>query len=220
MIETAINVIIGWVQALGFMGVFYGALLEEFFYIIPSSIVQLSAGAILLGGIPFSWLLIWKAILIIGIPASIGVTIGSLPYYALGYYGGKPVIEKWGKWLGITWQSVEDLDKKLSKNYLDEIIFIGLRALPILPSVLLSVGPGVLRIRMRTYLIGSFIGTLIRASIMGFVGALLGSQANTISGVMEKAQNAGLIIFIISCLTMFYFWYRAKKKKKERGLKV
>lgn len=213
MVETLIQTIIGWVQSLGFMGVFYGALLEEFFYIIPSSIVQLSAGAILLGGVPFSWALVGKSILIIGIPASVGVTIGSLPYYALGYYGGKPAIEKWGKWLGISWAQVEDFDKKLSKSWLDEFIFIGLRALPILPSVLLSVGPGILRMPVRTYLTGSFIGTLIRASVMGFIGALLGAQANSIGKLTEKAQNIGLIIFIISCVVGIYIWHRGRKKK-------
>lgn len=217
MIETAVTTIIAWVHTLGFMGVFYGSLLEEFFYIIPSSVVQLSAGAILLGGTTFSWLLVGKAILVIGLPASVGVVIGSLPYYALGYFGGKPAIERWGKWLGISWQAVEELDAKLSKTWWDDLIFIGLRALPILPSVLLSVGPGVLRMPLRTYLVGSFIGTLIRASVMGLVGALLGSQADSIARVVDKAQNIGLIFLAISCMVGVWFWYKSRKRRiKEK----
>lgn len=214
MIETLLQTIIGWVQHLGFMGVFLGALAEEFFYIIPSSIVQLSAGVILLGKVSFSWALLGKAMLVIGIPAAVGVTIGSLPYYALGYFGGKPAIEKWGKWLGINWQQVEELDAKLLKNWWDELIFIGLRALPILPSVLLSVGPGVLRLPMRTYLIGSFVGTFIRATAMGFAGALLGGQVDSIGRLTEKVQNVGLIIFIISCIVGIYIWHKSRKKKR------
>ncbi len=214
MIETLVATIIGWVQALGFMGVFYGSLLEEFFYVIPSSIVQLSAGAILLGSMSFSWALLAKAILIVGLPAAVGVTVGSLPYYALGYFGGKPAIEKWGKWLGVSWHQIEELDAKLSKNWWDEVVFIGLRALPILPSVLLSAGPGVLRLPMRTYLIGSFVGTLIRATVMGFVGAMLGAQAEAIGSVVEKAQHVGLILFVVSCGVGIWFWYKGKIKKK------
>lgn len=206
MVEHAVSTIIGWVSALGFMGVFYGSLLEEFFYIIPSSIVQLSAGAILLGHVPFSWGLVLKAVLIVGVPASVGVVVGSLPYYALGYFGGKPAIEKWGKWLGVSWQSVEELDQKLTKNWWDDLVFIGLRALPILPSVLLSVGPGVLRLPMRTYLLGSFVGTLIRASVMGFIGALLGGQADSIAKVVDKAQNIGLIFLVASGVVALWFW--------------
>lgn len=212
MIETILAAIIGWVQNLGFMGVFYGSLLEEFFYIIPSSIVHLSAGAILLGEVSFSWILVLKSILIIGLPASVGVLIGSLPYYALGYYGGKPAIERWGKWLGISWSSVEELDKKLSKTWWDDLIFIGLRSLPILPSVVLSVGPGVLRMPLRTYLVGSFIGTIIRASALGFIGALLGAQAEGIGRVVEKSQYVGLILFGVSCALGLWWWLKNKKK--------
>ncbi len=215
MVESLLQIIIGWVQHLGFMGVFFGALAEEFFYIIPSSIVQLSAGVILLGKISFSWALLGKAMLIIGIPASVGVTLGSLPYYALGYYGGKPAIEKWGKWLGINWQQVEELDEKLNKNWWDEFIFIGLRALPILPSVLLSVGPGVLRLPMRTYLIGSFVGTFIRATAMGFVGALLGGQVENAVSIIGKVEHVGLVIFIVSCIIGVWLFLRSKKKSKK-----
>lgn len=213
MVETLVTTIVGWVTQLGFMGVFYGSLLEEFFYVIPSSIVQLSAGAILLGGNTFSWGLVLKSILLIGLPASVGVMVGSLPYYALGYFGGKLAIDKWGKWLGISWGSVEELDKKFSKTWWDDLVFIGLRALPILPSVLLSVGPGVLRMSIRTYLIGSLIGTLIRASVLGFVGALLGSQADGISSIFEKAQNIGLLILVITVVVVVWFWWRNRKRK-------
>lgn len=217
MIETLLQTIVGWVQHLGFMGVFLGALAEELFYIIPSSIVQLSAGVILLGHISFSWLLLGKAMLIIGIPAALGVTIGSLPYYALGYYGGKPAIERWGKWLGINWQQVEELDAKLSKNWWDEVVFTGLRALPVLPSVLLSVGPGVLRLSLRTYLIGSFVGTFIRATAMGLIGAIVGGQFEGIKQLLDKTEKIGLVIFLITCGVAVWFYLKSKyKKDKEK----
>ena len=212
MIDVLIQTVIGWVQHLGFVGVFLGAVAEELFYIIPSSIVQLSAGAILLGKISLSWELFGKSMMIVGIPAAVGVTLGSLPYYALGYFGGKPAIERWGKWLGINWQQVEELDARLGKSWWDEVVFTGLRALPVLPSVLLSVGPGVLRLPMRTYLIGSFVGTFIRATAMGFVGALLGGQVGTLAQVVGKAEKVGLVIFVGSCIIGVWLFLRAKKK--------
>lgn len=214
MAESMLGTIIAWVQSLGFMGVFYGALLEEFFYVVPSSIVQLTAGAILLGDIVFSWELLVKSMLWIGVPAAVGVTIGSLPYYALGYFGGKPAVDRWGKWLGITWQSIEDFNKKLSRTWWDDLIFTGLRALPILPSVVLSVGPGVFRLPMRTYLVGSFVGTFIRATAMGFVGSRLGAGIGEVSGVIEQAQWVGLGILGVTIIVAGYGWYRQRKKKK------
>ena len=218
MIEQFVTMIIGWVQAMGFMGVFYGALLEEFFYIIPSSIVQLSAGAILLGGGSFSWRLILQAFLVVGLPAAVGVTIGSLPYYALGYFGGKPAIEKWGKWLGITWEQVEQFDKKLEKNIWDDVVFIGLRALPVLPSVLLSVGPGVIRMSLRMYITGSFIGTVIRATAMGLIGAVLGKGITSASHTFDSVEKIGLVIFGVSCIIGVWLFLKSKKKKLKKEL--
>lgn len=212
MTDTLFQSIIELVQSLGYMGVFYGAILEELFYIVPSSLVQLSAGAILLGELQLSGELIVKSILWVGIPASIGVTIGSLPYYALGYFGGKPAIERWGKWLGVSWKSVEEFDKKMTKTWWDDFIFTGLRALPILPSVVLSIGPGVFRLPMRTYLVGSFVGTFIRATIMGFVGSRLGASAATFAQTVERAQTIGLIIFGVSTVLLFLYWLHKKKK--------
>lgn len=210
MFEGLFQIIISAVQSLGFWGVFYGALLEEFFYVVPSSLVQLSAGALLLGGLSMSGDLVIKSILWIGIPAAIGVTIGSLPYYALGYFGGKPAVIKWGKWLGISWEQVEDIQKKFTKTWHDELIFTGLRALPILPSVALSVGPGVVRMPLRTYMIGSLLGTFIRATIMGFVGSRLGSGAASISQTIENTQMIGLIFFIITIGVGIYYWRKKK----------
>jgi membrane protein DedA with SNARE-associated domain len=217
MPDTLFQSIIELVQSLGYMGVFYGAVLEELFYFVPSSLVQLSAGAILLGELQFSGNLIIKSMLWVGIPASIGVTIGSLPYYALGYFGGKPAIERWGKWLGVSWKSIEKFDKTLTKTWWDDFIFTGLRALPILPSVVLSVGPGVFRLPMRTYLIGSFVGTFIRATVLGFVGSRLGAGAATFSQTVERAQTIGLIIFGVSSVFVLFFWWRNKKKKTKNN---
>lgn len=215
MTDALFQSIIGFVQSLGYMGVFYGALLEEFFYIVPSSLVQLTAGAILLSDLAISWDLVIKTMLWIGIPASIGVTLGSLPYYALGYYGGKPAILKWGKWLGITWQSVEDFNSKLTRSWWDDVVFTGLRALPILPSVVLSVGPGVFRLPMRTYLLGSFIGTFIRATVMGFIGSRLGAGVSAFSQTIERAQIIGAVFLVITIVIAGYFWWRSRNKKPQ-----
>lgn len=216
MVGHLVEIIVGAIQSLGGLGVFFGALAEEFIYIIPSSLVQLTAGGILLSKYSFSWQLVGASILVVGIPAAVGVVIGSLPYYALGYYGGKPAITKWGKYLGVTWQQVEDLDQKLSKSWKDDAIFTLLRALPILPSVVLSVGPGILRMPMRTYLVGSFVGTLIRATVMGFIGSRLGSGIESAQGIFDSIEKVGLAVLLVTLILFggYYAYLRYKKKKK------
>lgn len=211
MIETLFSIVITWIQVLGWAGVFYASLLEEFIHVVPTSVVQLTAGAILLSGTPLSWALVGKSILIIGLPAAVGVTVGALPYFALGWFGGKPAVEKWGKWLGVSWKLVEDFDKKLSRTWWDELVFTGLRVLPFIPSIPISLGAGVVRLPLRTYLTGSFVGTFIRASVMGVIGATIGSRVSVLGKFMTHGEYAGLFIIVIVCVVG---WWMITKKKK------
>jgi membrane protein DedA with SNARE-associated domain len=213
MIETLLHTIITWIQSIGWMGVFLGSVLEEIFPPIPSTLTQLTYGALLLGDIPISGTLIVKSLLLVGLPAAVGVLVGSLPFYAIGYFFGKPFIERWGKWLGVRWEAILKLEQRFKQNAWDDIIFTGLRAIPLIPSIVLSIGPGVLRLPFRTYALGTFIGTFIRASIMGFAGGLIGSQVDTVAEMIDHTGNVGLVIFAISC--MIGLWWMLKTKKKS-----
>lgn len=214
MITSLAGTIIAWIKALGFMGVFYASVAEEIIHVVPTSVVHLTAGAMLLGDLSWSWQLLVRAILFVGIPAALGVTIGALPFYIAGWYGGKPFIERYGKWIGVSWESIEAFDRRLSKTAWDEVIYTILRAMPFIPSIVMSVGAGVLRLPLRTYFIGSLLGTFIRATAMGMVGALLGSQAGVIGGVIKKTQNAGIIFLVILVTIVGYYLHRRIWTKK------
>jgi membrane protein DedA with SNARE-associated domain len=49
----------------------------------------------------------------ISVPEALGVTLGSFVTYSLGYFGGKPAIEKFGKYFGLSWNSVQKFHNKL-----------------------------------------------------------------------------------------------------------
>lgn len=218
MIQTLILSIIDWVQSLGWVGVFLGSVLEEIIPPIPSTLTQLTYGAILFKGATLNAVLIGKAILWVGIPAACGVLVGSLPFYAIGYFLGKPFIDRFGKWIGVSWDSIEELETKFHKNHWDDVIFTGLRAIPIIPSIVLSIGPGVLRLPLRTYIIGTLIGTFIRASVMGSVGAVIGSQLGTFAETIDRLGSIGTIVFGITTIIMIAWYLRGKHltRKKNR----
>lgn len=211
--QIFIETIIAWVQSMGWIGVFMGSILEEIIPPIPSTLTQLTYGAILFKGTVISITFFIKVIIMIGIPAAVGVLVGSLPFYAGAFFLGKPFIDRFGKWLGVSWSAVEELDKKFKKNKWDDVVFTGLRATPILPSIVLAVGAGVLRLPIRTYIIGTLIGTFIRASIMGTVGAIVGSQLGTTADTVDKIGMIGFVFLGISCIIGVWWYFKSKKKK-------
>jgi len=50
----------------------------------------------------------WEALLLGGFFGALGCTLGSILSYALGLWGGRPLLNRYGKWIMI---SEEDLEK-------------------------------------------------------------------------------------------------------------
>lgn len=46
----------------------------------------------------------------------VGDIVGDIMYYALGYYGRQRFVKRWGRFLGITFERVERLEKHFEKT--------------------------------------------------------------------------------------------------------
>lgn len=133
--------------------------------------------------------------------------------YIIGYYLGKPFILKWGKYLGLSWEAVEKTNKKFAESKSDDMLLFSLRALPIVPSVVISTLCGFIRFNLKDYIIITFLGSLIRASALGFVGwrfrVAYKDLAQQISR-LEEIVILGIIITIVG-----FFIYRKYYKNVE-----
>src|SRR3989304_3974586 len=98
VLSEILNGLIVWsldlIRAFGPWSVFFVVILEEVLIPIPSPLVLMGAGFLLVpAGIPLTDAL-WQIFLIVMLPASIASTIGSFFAYGIGYYGGKPAVKK------------------------------------------------------------------------------------------------------------------------------
>jgi len=89
------------------------------------------------------------------------------------------------------------------------------RALPIIPSSVMSVGCGLLKIRFRLFIITTLIGTIIRDSIfiyMGYSGIqILNSVVTHSAGIESVAQ---FLILISIATGLGYLYIRRRKNNK------
>ncbi|MEK9201703.1 MAG: VTT domain-containing protein, partial [Patescibacteria group bacterium] len=200
MIVSVITFMQTYLLPLGGWGVFFATIIEEVIAPIPSALVVLTAGFLL--PIHGSWSVEFFSSLfsIVIIPSALGVAIGSLAVYGLAYVSGKPAIEKWGKWLGVSWQDIEKAQEKLKNTRKDEITILILRAIPIIPSVVISAFCGVTRMALWSYLTVSFIGAAIRAFILGLIGSKVGELYFVYAGYFEhfeKTVLAGIALLVV-----------------------
>ena len=211
MLEKLIQVTQSIVSAGGPAGVFAAALFEEIVFFIPSPIVPMAAGFFLLSSQAELAEAASRAILYIAFPVAAGLTIGSLVPYYICYFGGRPAIEKWGRLIGLTWETIEKTEQKFIRGYRDELILLGLRILPIVPSVAISSFCGFIRYPIYHFLAVTAFGAAIRGFLLGLAGWYAGitylKYAQTIAR-MEKY----LFIFVGVASVAVIVWFIRKKR--------
>lgn len=149
--------------------ILWSSFLNELVAFFPYAVVL--SGQLLFLKSSLSLALIAKLLVFVAVPVGVGTTLGTLPAYGLSYYGGKPAIEKFGKYLRLSWPNVEKVASKFKGTWYDEIIFLAIQSTPLLPFLPVSVAAGILRMRLLPYFILTFIGATIRMMIMlTFVG--------------------------------------------------
>ncbi len=148
----------------GALWVMFGAFMGEVVAPFPSGIFF--AGQLLFLTEALSLTLVTKLFFLVAIPLAFGGTVGSLLSYGIAYFGGKPAIEKFKKYLRFSWEDVERLESKFKNNWYDELLFLALRIIPFIPTIPVNLLAGVLRMSFLRYTLLTFIGTIIRMMIL------------------------------------------------------
>jgi membrane protein DedA with SNARE-associated domain len=203
--------------AYGPLGVFLGSIVEEVIAPIPSTLVIMGTSFIILKDNIISWDALFKMFLYIVIPASFGVTIGSLVVYSITYFAGKPFLERWGKYLGISWEDIEKAEKRFKKSKSDGILLFMVRAFPIIPSVAINAFCGFVRFEIKRYLIITFLGTFVRASILGFIGWQFGSLYQKIAAEISYLEEISFLIIFLGII--LFIIYKKKFQKRNDSLR-
>jgi len=100
------------IRANGVLGVVIGVFLETILTPIPSPIVIMTAGLVLIEPGLALWDALWKIFFVITLPAAIAQTVGNYTIYGIAYHGGKPVINRFEKMLGFSWKDIQRLKRK------------------------------------------------------------------------------------------------------------
>ncbi len=211
MIEELVNYILELIRNTGSWGVVLGVFIESVLAPIPSPIIIMGAGFILLPG-DFSFIQILPdLLLLITIPGAIATTIGSYIGYGIGYYGGKPLINKFEWLLGVSFEELEKGVSLLSKGPGDEATIFFFRALPIFPLSVFSAVAGLTRISWQKFTVFTFLGALVRVFVLGVIGWFMGNAYTMVAEQVELMEKIGTVILIGLIIIGFFYLYRKKK---------
>lgn len=198
MIADITRWIMDMMQAHGPAVVFLGVIVESVIVPIPSPLIIMGAGALLIQP-GLSWSGAFTPIVLkIVLPGAVASTLGAYFAYAIAYWGGKPLIDRFGAFLGFDWDDILGMEARI-KGRVPTMIFL-LRALPIVPLSLISAAAGVLRLPMGQFTLWTFVGSIPRCLLLGYLGYLtrdtyegLAKNINTIESLISAGIVAGVM---------------------------
>jgi membrane protein DedA with SNARE-associated domain len=198
------NFITMTIEAWSYAGIAILMAIESANVPLPSEMILTSAGVIVHEGkLDFH---------LASLAGAIGCVLGSWPSYALGYYGGRPFLRKWGKWLLVT---EHDLVKatEWTKKYGDITFFI-CRMLPVVRTFI-SLPAGVLRARFWPFTIYTFIGSWIWSYLLVWAGVYFAENLAEFKHIWHKFDF--LIVAVLFVLGVLYVWKHVKHLREHGG---
>jgi membrane protein DedA with SNARE-associated domain len=212
-IESIIFLLISWVAALGPLGVFLGVMIETFIAPIPSPLVPMAAGFILTYELlPLEAILvILFSVMTIG---ALAATIGSFFGYGIAYFGGYPIIERYGKYLGTSIEEIEYMRKNMEESSRDEIYLFTARAIPIIPLSVISLLYGALRADPKRFALVTFIGSLPRYLSLGLLGWIIGVGFYNLAQMIDLFET--LIFVLLIVFLVVFILYRVIIRRRAR----
>lgn len=201
LISFFTNFIIDTISASGYLGVGFLMAIESACVPLPSEIIAPFAGFIVHQG-RFT---LWG----VALAGGIGSMAGSFITYEAGRYGGRPLIEKYGKYILISKHDLEIADSFFAR-YGKLSTFIG-RLLPVVRTFI-SLPAGIAKVPRIPFLFYSFVGSVIWTYVLAYFGMKLGENWGTLREKLSGFDTA-VIVFIL--LVGVYWVYRHAKHSRN-----
>jgi membrane-associated protein len=142
-------------------------------------------------------------IILVGI---VSATIGDNLGFALGLYGGRPLLNRYQKTFRIK-QSAIDRGEDLFRNYGSATIFVA----RFIAGMRIVAGPlaGVLRMDWRKFLIFNFLGAALWVTVISLAGYLFGRHWERLFQLLHEI-NIGLVVAAV--IVVAWLWYRRRNR--------
>jgi membrane protein DedA with SNARE-associated domain len=197
-------------SAVGYLGVALWVAIESVIIPIPSELVLPFAGFLVGQGTAIEPLTgqPWNLILVT-LFGTLGATLGALVAYAIGWYGGRPIIERWGRYLGITPDDLDRADDFFARHG-DAAAFFG-RMVPIVRS-LVSFAAGIAHMRLGRFIVFTFLGSLPWTLLLVVAGMVMGANWEEIGGILKRFEY--LVLGILVVIALLWIWFRIVKPRR------
>lgn len=191
--ETITEAVIEFINGTGYAGIIFLMALESACIPVPSEIIM-----------PFSGYIVWQGELNLTfavIAGAVGNLLGSLLAYIIGFKGGRPFLERYGRYIFITHRKLRIADEWFAR-YGHEAVFIS-RMLPVIRTFI-SLPAGISRMDIKKFTVYTFLGSLPWCFILTYAGYMMGPRWTSLQETFHILDY----IILISIPFILLYLYR------------
>jgi membrane protein DedA with SNARE-associated domain len=201
------SIIVATIAKLGYAGIILLMAIESACIPLPSEIIMPFSGYLVSRGELNLW---WVAV-----AGAVGCVLGSLVAYWVGMYGGRPVIEKYGRYILLSRHDLDLADRWFAK-YGEVIVFVS-RLLPAVRTFI-AFPAGVARMNLTRFVIYTFAGSLPWCIGLAYVGQKLGEQWDKNDTLKTWFHRFDFVIGIVVVLAVtWWVWRHIKHSRVPAG---
>jgi len=208
IIAVLAHFIITVISSTGYLGVALLMGIESACIPLPSEIIMPFAGYLVYTG---RFQLFWVAT-----AGAIGCNLGSVVAYWIGAYGGRPLVERFGRYVLL---SRHDLDRTtyFFEKYGSITVFLA-RLLPVVRTFI-ALPAGIAKMPQLRFHVYTFIGSWPWCFALAYVGKQLGDRWNTDPRFHEWFHRFHLVVELALVAGIVWFvWTHWKKSTRVGGL--
>lgn len=209
MIDQIITALGSWIVAVisatGYLGIVFLMAVESAGIPLPSEIIMPFAGYLVsLGKV---------SLLGVATAGAIGCNIGSTVAYYVAAWGGRPVLERYGKYVLITHKELERTDRFFSR-YGSATVFFG-RLLPVVRTFI-AFPAGLARMPMVKFQIYTFLGSWPWCFALAYVGYLLGARWDSDPTMRKLFHDFDAVVALVALAAVAWFvWSRWREVNRR-----
>jgi membrane protein DedA with SNARE-associated domain len=204
--ESIVSFFLGIVHSLGYPGLFLVMMLGSMGVPTGTEIAVTAAGALAAtGNLP--------SVFLVGFVATVADILGAVILYAIGFFGGRPFVERYGKYVGLSLHKL-DIAHGFYEKYGTPMVFIG-RFLPFVRGVA-SLPAGISRMQKRYFLTYTSLGSAIFCFGLAYLGAQFGRHFDEIVPMLHRFSLAILAVVVAAAAAAYLFW-NARRKQSALG---
>lgn len=209
LIETLGAFVIWGISTTGHAGVLLMMAIESACIPLPSEIIM-----------PFSGYLVYTgrfgSLWLVATLGAIGCNLGSVIAYEVGYYGGRPLVERWGRYVLLNEHDL-NMSDRFFKKYGDITVFLS-RLLPVVRTFI-ALPAGIARMPRLRFHAYTFIGSWPWCYMLAYVGFKLGEKWNqnaTLKTWFHRfdALIAGVLLVGIAWFVWSHWQHRVRVQSK------